>query len=168
MSRLGNIRRREGEIGEALRMNEEAVSTLRAIGDRGGVAMALLNLGMAVFDQGDVGRSRSVLEEALSIRRQQRDKNNTAQATSSLARVALAQDRIPEAETLIAESIALRQELGESISLAQSKMIESAILLKKTRWLPPSEARAMPQRRSIAPPRGARKRRLPWPSPEPS
>ena len=30
LSRLGNIRRREGEVGEALRMSEESLSALRA------------------------------------------------------------------------------------------------------------------------------------------
>ena len=40
-------------------------------------------------------------------------------------------DRVPEADTLIAESIALRRELGESISLAQSNLIHSAILLEE-------------------------------------
>jgi tetratricopeptide (TPR) repeat protein len=131
MSRLGNIRRREGDLDEALRMNEEAVKALRGIGDRGGVAMALFNLGLVLFDRGDLARSRSVFEEALAIRRQQHDKNNTAQAVAGLARIALAQDRLSDAAALISESIALRQELGENIALAQSKMIYSAILLEQ-------------------------------------
>jgi eukaryotic-like serine/threonine-protein kinase len=131
MSRLGNIRRREGDLGEALRMNEEAVKALRSIGDRGGAAMALYNLGLVLFDLGNVARSRSVLEEALAIRRQQHDRNNTAQVTAALAVVALAQDRIDDANSLISESITLRQELGESIALAQSNVIYSAILLEQ-------------------------------------
>jgi tetratricopeptide (TPR) repeat protein len=112
-------------------MNEEAVKTLRGIGDRGGVAMALFNLGLVLFDQGSLARSRSVFEEALAIRRQQHDKNNTAQAAAGLAAVALAQDRLAEAGAMISESIALRQELGERIALAQSELVQSAILLEQ-------------------------------------
>src|SRR5262249_10314201 len=131
LSRLANIRRREGDLSEARRMNEEAVTALKAIGDRGGFAMALFNLGLVLFDQGDVTRARSVVEEALAIRRQQHDKNNTAQAAAGLAPIAMAQDRLGEAGTLIAESTTLRQELGENIALADCKLIHSAMLLEQ-------------------------------------
>ena len=77
-------------------MNEEAVASLKTIGDRGGVAMAQFNLGLVLFDRGDLAGSRAVLSEALATRRQQHDKNNTAQAAAGLARVALAQDRLPK------------------------------------------------------------------------
>jgi serine/threonine protein kinase/tetratricopeptide (TPR) repeat protein len=131
ISRLGNIVRREGELAQGLRMNEEAVNALRTVGDRGGVAMAQLNLGLALLDQGNLARSRSVIEEALAVRRQQRDRNNTAQATAGLALVALVEDRLSEAAALIGESISLRQELGERIALADSYVIQSAILLEQ-------------------------------------
>jgi len=112
-------------------MNEEAVTTLKTVGDRGGVAMALFNLSLVLLDQGDVTRARSVVEEALAIRRQQHDKNNTAQVAAGLATIAMAQDRLGEAGALIAESTTLRQELGENIALADCKLIHSAMLLEQ-------------------------------------
>ena len=45
----------------------------------------------------------------------------------------MTQDRLVEADSLIAESIKLRQELGESISLAQSELIDSAILMEENK-----------------------------------
>ncbi|MEO8369008.1 MAG: protein kinase [Candidatus Solibacter sp.] len=132
-SRMGNIRRREGELKEALRMNEDAVTSLKAIGDRGGVAMAQYNLSLVWLDLGNLARSHSVLSEALATRRQQHDKNNTAQATAGMAMISLRMDRIADASSLITESLALRQELGETIALADSNVIHSAILLEQKR-----------------------------------
>jgi tetratricopeptide (TPR) repeat protein len=114
-------------------MNQEAVETLRGIGDRGGTAMTLHNLGLVYFDKGELARSRDAFEEALAIRRQQRDRNNTAQVLAALAAVATEQDRLSEARTLIAESITLREQLGEAISLAQSKLVLAGILLAQGR-----------------------------------
>jgi hypothetical protein len=48
--------------------------------------------------------------------------------------VALAEDKIAEANTLITESIALRQELGETISLAQSKLVLAEIQWEQGRY----------------------------------
>ena len=93
--------------------------------------MALVNLGLTLFDRGDLAGSRAAVDEALTIRRQQHDKNNTAQAVAALALVSLAEDRLPEANTLIAESTSLRRELGEQIALAQSQSIHSEILLEQ-------------------------------------
>jgi tetratricopeptide (TPR) repeat protein len=93
--------------------------------------MAQLNLALALFDQGDLPQCRSVIDEALAVRRQQRDRNNIAQAAASLALVALAEDRLSEAAALVGESISLRQELGEKIALAESYVIQSAILLEQ-------------------------------------
>ena len=83
MSRLANIRRRQGDLPGALRMNQEAIVTLRSIGDRGGIAMALVNLGLTLFDQGNLAGSRSAFEEALATRRQQHDRNNIAQTAAA-------------------------------------------------------------------------------------
>ena len=107
------------------------MTSLKTIGDRGGVAMAQFNLGLVLLDRGDLARSRAVLSEALATRREQHDKNNTAQVAAGLARVALAQDRLSEAAALIAESISLRQELGETNALAESNLIHAEILLEQ-------------------------------------
>ena len=49
---------------------------------------------------------------------------------AALSMVALAEDRLPDAQQMIAESISLRQQLGESVSLAQSKLVLADILLE--------------------------------------
>jgi non-specific serine/threonine protein kinase len=57
----------QGDLGRATQLTEEGVALLRELGDRGGVALGLCNLGWMALLQDDLGRAADLYRESLSL-----------------------------------------------------------------------------------------------------
>jgi non-specific serine/threonine protein kinase len=57
----------QGDLGRAAQLTEESVSLLRELGDRGGVALNLYNLGWMALLENDLGRAADHYRESLSL-----------------------------------------------------------------------------------------------------
>jgi hypothetical protein len=57
----------QGDLGRAAQLTEEGVALFRELGNRGGVAVGLYNLGWIALLQGDLGRAADLYRESLSL-----------------------------------------------------------------------------------------------------
>lgn len=64
---LANIAVHEGQVDESLPLYERGLATMRALGDRDGIAVSLLNMGLALRLLGDFRRAQAALAEAIVI-----------------------------------------------------------------------------------------------------
>ena len=85
--------------------NEEALDTFESIGDRGGIAEALYNIGFLHLIEGDTKRSREIHERSLTIFGQLEDDLNVAYAKWGLAMSDLRDRKLDEAAHLAREAL---------------------------------------------------------------
>ena len=93
---------------------EESLAIARALGDRQGVAYALLGLGEHALEQVDTTAARAVLKESLAMFRAVGDQWGSAWAGASLGYAIWdhGEGDIVAARTLLEESLAIRRALG--------------------------------------------------------
>jgi predicted ATPase/DNA-binding SARP family transcriptional activator len=110
----GNLLRRLSEWRAARGRLEEAVALLRALGDRAGLAEALIPLGDAVQrDASDPATSRALMAEGLALRRALGDRAALARTLHQLGHYALRRRDFDGAAALLAESADLFQAVGD-------------------------------------------------------
>jgi tetratricopeptide (TPR) repeat protein len=93
---------------------------MRELGDRGGIAGALNNLGDVVCNQGDYPAAKVLLEECLAIMRELGDRGSIAGSLNNLGEVACNLDDREAARAFFEESLAIRRELGDRSGVAYS------------------------------------------------
>jgi len=99
----------QGEYGRATPLLEESVALAREVGDKRGLAFALLNLGEVAFRQGDYERARPFYEESLRLRRELENTEGIAMSLAGLGDLARAQGNHGRAARLYLESLSLLQ-----------------------------------------------------------
>jgi tetratricopeptide (TPR) repeat protein len=102
----------DGERANAL--IEQALALWRELGDKPGMADALLNLGRVARRQGDYERSDKLLLESLALFREQQIMWGIVWALISLADVALDQGAPVQALGPVQEALALTESLGDT------------------------------------------------------
>jgi uncharacterized protein HemY len=65
-------------MSRAKALLEEAIPTCRTLGEKSGLADALIHLGVLEYRQSAYGRAATVLEESLSLAREVNDAENAA------------------------------------------------------------------------------------------
>jgi tetratricopeptide (TPR) repeat protein len=99
---------------------EEALGLWRDLGDRGGIARSLNNLGAVAIDQGDHGRAAALYEESLALQRGLGDKVGIAYSLAGLGSVAYMQGDYGRATALHQEALAVRRELEDKLGISSS------------------------------------------------
>jgi predicted ATPase/DNA-binding XRE family transcriptional regulator len=117
---LGFLALDQGDYTGARALYEESRSVMQTLGDRRGVARALLGLAWTASDEGDHATGRALHEEGLAIMRALDDRRGTALALTGLGHVATVAGDHATARACHEESLALVQELGDRRNTARS------------------------------------------------
>jgi predicted ATPase/class 3 adenylate cyclase len=104
----------QSDGGRASALIEQALALWRELGDKPGMADALLNLGRVARLQGDYERSGKLLQESLALCREQHIMWGVVWALISLGDVALDQGEPAQALEPLQEALALTQSLGDT------------------------------------------------------
>ena len=71
-------------LGRALALNEESLSLYEGLGDKAGMALALINLGDVARERGDEDRAVALYNEALTLHRELGNERGMARALGRL------------------------------------------------------------------------------------
>ncbi|HKG24507.1 MAG TPA: LuxR family transcriptional regulator, partial [Thermomicrobiales bacterium] len=99
--------------------HEQALAVRQGMGNTGGVAYTLFNLGDVARQEGDFDRARRLFDQSLALFQEVGDKLGVGYALYDLARVAHLQRRDDGAAALYADALRLRQELGDKRGLVE-------------------------------------------------
>jgi predicted ATPase/class 3 adenylate cyclase len=108
----GALARLLGDTKRAVARLEETVGIYRVLGDKKGMANALLTLGIAAYRQSDYDRAAALLEESTALSRASGDNTTMAFSIYLLGILARVRGDYGKAETLCKESLTLSQALG--------------------------------------------------------
>jgi predicted ATPase len=114
----GYLALRQGDASQARALLEESLALYREVGDKGGIAYALLELSGPAWRQDDYGQVRALLEESLALFRELGDKVGLARSLGNLGMVDGVQEDYSQARTLFEESLGLFRELGHKYNIA--------------------------------------------------
>jgi tetratricopeptide (TPR) repeat protein len=109
---LGNVRRRRGEISEALELYKESLALWMDLGDTWGLPLTRSNLGFLLMMDKKFADARCELEEALEIQRSMNDRWGSAETLKYLGDLAVRERSYQEAEAHYLESLQRNQESG--------------------------------------------------------
>jgi tetratricopeptide (TPR) repeat protein len=115
------------DFARALTLYQEALVLQRSVGNRGGEATALLNLGTTFSDKSDYEQAMMPLEASLALFRALNDHGGTAHALQSLGALARHQGHLAQASSLLRESIEMNRRV-DSKGLTASTLEEMAAL----------------------------------------
>jgi tetratricopeptide (TPR) repeat protein len=111
----------QGDYTAAQTLFEESLIQKRETGQKGGIALALNNLGMTAAAQGDYVAARALCEESLTLQREIGAREGIANTLNSLGSIALFDyDDYATARALYEESLALQREIGDKRGIAVS------------------------------------------------
>lgn len=123
----------QGDVGTAARRARQAFRTGRRIGDRRGVAYALLRLAQARFDSDRPASAAAATERASLIAEELRDERLTAECIFQLGQVALVEGRLDDAERLLRDSVRLLSLTGQADREATALLVLGRVNLQQGR-----------------------------------
>jgi tetratricopeptide (TPR) repeat protein len=109
---LGNVRRRRGEIPEALELYNQSLDLWKDLEDIWGLPLTRSNLGFLLMMDKKFGQARGELEEALEVQRSVNDRWGSAETLKYLGDLAVREEKYQEAEEHYLESLRGNQESG--------------------------------------------------------
>jgi predicted ATPase/class 3 adenylate cyclase len=117
LARAAELAYRQSDYPATISFAAASLAICRELGDRQGIAAALIKLGNAAMEAGDYAVAPRFLEEALTIWRDLEDEHGTARALISLGWVALRSGDYHLANARLEEALALSRELGDTRSM---------------------------------------------------
>ncbi|HEU5300123.1 MAG TPA: LuxR C-terminal-related transcriptional regulator [bacterium] len=105
--------RHAGEIGQAVRLAEQAASVAGPVGEPSLTAWILLGLAQAVDATGNSKRSEGLYQQMLETARRAGDRTMTARALASLGSVLRIRGDLPAARTALEEALAIARPLQD-------------------------------------------------------
>jgi predicted ATPase/DNA-binding NarL/FixJ family response regulator len=114
----GNVALARGEHARAARFHEEALALRRRIGDTGGAAISLHNLGLVARFLGDPALAHARFSESLDLFRSLGDTRNAALSLLNLGRLSHDEGDHDRATPLYREGLALFQTVGSAHGVA--------------------------------------------------
>lgn len=113
LSAAGNLAFAQGDYVRAVDYHRRALPVREALGDRGGLAMSLHNLAIALTELGDLDASQPLITRALEINRALGIRAREASNLNSLAMIAARQGDDERALRLYEETCEISQEIGD-------------------------------------------------------
>jgi adenylate cyclase len=117
---LGKLYRQRGIYEATLDWLKQAKSNYAILGNRRGLAQALIETGMVLWRKGDYAQAGEILNEGLALAREVGDKANAALALNNLGGVVWRQGEYATAQAMFEESMRLRHEVGDKPGVAAS------------------------------------------------
>ena len=114
----GDLDRSQGDYTGARVRYEESLAIYRELGDKKSIAVALVRLAIAHWNQEASGLARSLYEEALVLSRELGDRKDIALTMGNLGLTAFVEGDYSTARSLLEESVDLIRELGDKFNLA--------------------------------------------------
>jgi non-specific serine/threonine protein kinase len=116
----GGLAGRQGDNAAAQPLLEESLAIYRELGDKHGIAIAMINLSNVVNDRRDFATARSLLEASLAVLRELGDKRGIGLALNNLGahHMSVVGD-YSLAHSLFDECLALRREFGDPRGIAE-------------------------------------------------
>ncbi|MGC4045457.1 MAG: tetratricopeptide repeat protein [Armatimonas sp.] len=111
---------RQGDYGMADTCSQESLAISRELGDQGGIADSLGDLGVIATTQGDNASARAYMEESLTIFREMGDSDRISRVLNNLGTVARRQGDYAASHVYYEESLALRRKMGDRGGVAMS------------------------------------------------
>ncbi len=111
---------RQGDVGEAKGLWEEALDLFRTLDDPAGIARCVAELGSVAIGEGDFAAALVRYEEAAALFREQGHRVRLGIVLSNLAAVATTSGDLEAAARYGEEAVALQRELGDRDGLAVS------------------------------------------------
>jgi hypothetical protein len=117
LSSAGRFAALQHDLDVSRRLHEESLAMGRALGDRAGIATALLHLGGLAANRWDATTARPLVEEGLAIRRELGDPRGIAGALALLADVRRLEGDLAAERALAEESLAICRALGDRVRI---------------------------------------------------
>lgn len=114
----GRLARQQGDLDAAVECLSASLATQRALGDEGGVAVALGYLGVVAYDQGDFARAEALHRESLALRHRVGDLWGIAATLTNLGEVARQQGDVAGALALQRDALERFRALGDGVGSA--------------------------------------------------
>jgi predicted ATPase/transcriptional regulator with XRE-family HTH domain len=114
---LANV---QNDYARGRELCEASLALYNALGDKRGMAHAVLGLTWSAIDLGDIARASELCEQGLALFREVGDSYGVASTLSNLGNLAYAQGDHSRAIVLYEESLALRRALGDTHGIAAS------------------------------------------------
>ena len=118
LNAAGNLARVRDELRRSIAYHEASLAIRWQLGDTGGIAVSLHNLGRATRDLGDSLGARLRLEESLALSRENGDAGTAGLTLLELAQLAEAEGDNAEALARYEESLTLFHEVGNARGVA--------------------------------------------------
>jgi non-specific serine/threonine protein kinase len=106
-----------GDLAEARRLHEEALSIRRGLGDRRAIAYSLQSLSVTIRYQGDVATARRLLDDALDLFEAVDDRVGQARTLNGLGIIARGLGDATRAQQVFQRSLALSREQGDQMGV---------------------------------------------------
>ncbi len=117
LARAAELAYRQSDYPATLAFATESLDICREVGDRPGMASALIKLGNAAIEGGDYETTFRALGEALAIWRDLNDSHGTARALISLGWAALRSGDYALAQARLEEALGISRQLGDTRSM---------------------------------------------------
>jgi predicted ATPase/DNA-binding SARP family transcriptional activator len=120
-----------GDYTRAAALYEKSLAMYRKLGDKWGIAHALVSIGNIDLRHGDYVRAAQIDEEALALFREIGDKSGVAITAGELASAASLRGDYQEAQALAEERLALDRDMGGALQIAWSLRQLGRILIQR-------------------------------------
>jgi predicted ATPase/Tfp pilus assembly protein PilF len=129
LAAAGLLAYRQSDYSATRALNEESLSISREVGDKSGVARALMGLANVDTEKGDYESAPAMIKEALELYRQLGDDLGTAQALLNLGWATMRPGDYVAARGYLEEALAFYESAGdrESVAFVQAGLGEVAI-----------------------------------------
>jgi predicted ATPase/DNA-binding CsgD family transcriptional regulator len=127
----GDLAKRQGNYEAALAFLQESISGYQAVGDREGLAEALLHLGLSLALSRRFAEARSLIEQSMALSREAQNTRLLGHALDSLARMAWKQGNIEAVRQLSEESFQIGSQQDEiRAQVSPRKLLASVALVR--------------------------------------
>ena len=109
----GELALRQGNYQVATALLEESVASYREVGEKRGLAQALLNLGLSIASAQRFAEARTLIEQSIALAHEMDDPWLLGHAQDSLARLAWKQGDLETTRVLAEQGLQLAPQLGE-------------------------------------------------------
>jgi predicted ATPase/DNA-binding CsgD family transcriptional regulator len=127
----GDLALRQGNYQVAIALLEESVASYQELGEKRGLAEALLNLGLSFVYAQRFSEARTLIEQSITLSREAEDRWLLGHALDSLTRLAWKQGDIEATRALAEENLQAAPQLGEiRAQISPRKLLATVALVQ--------------------------------------